>query len=168
MSSSPQNDKSSAAASAPAVQIDVEQPIGTAAHEEEVQAAVVEATYRELIKHWFILGWVAFGGPAAHVGMFQKLFVDKLRWCTFGVFAELLALGQCMPGPTSTQMSFALGTLKGGLKGGAVSGAGPLFCLSVVTRVGLIHRDAWDRPLMSHHCTSIPSLQAPYSNSPAS
>lgn len=30
--------------------------------------------------------------------MFQKLFVDKLRWCTYWVFTELLMLGQCMPG----------------------------------------------------------------------
>lgn len=30
--------------------------------------------------------------------MFQKLFVDKLRWCTYVVFTELLMLGQCMPG----------------------------------------------------------------------
>lgn len=43
-------------------------------------------------------GWTAFGGPAAHIAMFQKLFVDKLRWCTYMVFTELLMLGQCMPG----------------------------------------------------------------------
>lgn len=43
-------------------------------------------------------GWTAFGGPAAHIAMFQKLFVDKLRWCTYLVFTELLMLGQCMPG----------------------------------------------------------------------
>jgi hypothetical protein len=30
--------------------------------------------------------------------MFQKLFVDKLHWCTYIVFTELLMLGQCMPG----------------------------------------------------------------------
>lgn len=83
---------------------------------------VAEATWRELIRAWFILGWTAFGGPAAHVGMFQKLFVEKLRWCTYVVFTELLMLGQCMPGPTSTQMGFALGVLKKGLAGGLVSG----------------------------------------------
>ena len=64
--------------------------------------------------HWFILGWTAFGGPAAHVGMFHKLFVEKLRWCSNLVFTELFMLGQCMPGPTSTQMGFAQGILKKG------------------------------------------------------
>jgi chromate transporter len=48
--------------------------------------------------------------------------VDKLKWCTYYVFAEMLMLGQCIPGPTSTQMSFALGVLKKGLSGGALSG----------------------------------------------
>ena len=94
------------------------------------------ATWKELIRHWFILGWTAFGGPAAHIGMFQKLFVDRLKWCTYLVFTELLMLGQCMPGPTSTQMGFALGVLKKGLSGGLVSGAlfqGPgLLILSIL------------------------------------
>ena len=35
--------------------------------------------------------------------MLLQLFVDKLRWCTYLVFTELLMLGQCIPGPTSTQ-----------------------------------------------------------------
>jgi len=97
---------------------------------------IVEATWKQLIRHWFVLGWTAFGGPAAHVAMFQKLFVDKLRWCTYLVFTELLMLGQCMPGPTSTQMGFALGVLKKGLSGGLVSGIlfqGPgLLILSII------------------------------------
>lgn len=94
--------------------------------------AVVEATWKELVKYWFLLGWTAFGGPAAHIAMFQKLFVDRLRWCSYLVFTELLMLGQCMPGPTSTQMGFALGVLKKGLLGGVVSGVlfqGPGFLI---------------------------------------
>ena len=59
---------------------------------------VLAATWPELIRYWFILGWTAFGGPAAHIGMFQKLFVEKLKWCTYLVFTELLMLGQCIPG----------------------------------------------------------------------
>ena len=92
-------------------------------NEEEESFIVLPATWRQLAKHWFILGWTAFGGPAAHIGMFQKLFVEKLHWCTYLVFTELLMLGQCIPGPTSTQMGFALGVLKKGLPGGLLSGA---------------------------------------------
>ena len=56
-----------------------------------------------------------------------QLFVDKLRWLTYLVFTELLMLGQTMPGPSSTQMGFAIGVLKKGLLGGAISG-GRLYC----------------------------------------
>lgn len=35
---------------------------------------------------------------------------------------ELLALGSCLPGPTSTQMSFAIGITKQGWAGGLLSG----------------------------------------------
>lgn len=38
------------------------------------------------------------------------------------VFTELFAVCQCMPGPSSTQMSFALGTTKQGILGGLLSG----------------------------------------------
>jgi chromate transport protein ChrA len=33
------------------------------------------------------------------------------------VYGELFALGQFMPGPTSTQVSFAVGIVKKGVKG---------------------------------------------------
>ena len=92
-------------------------------NDEEEEEPLVPATWKELIFHWFVLGWTAFGGPAAHIGMFQKLFVEKLHWCSNLVFTELFMLGQCMPGPTSTQMGFAQGVLKKGLAGGLVSGA---------------------------------------------
>lgn len=91
--------------------------------DENEDACLVPATWKELVFHWFVLGWTAFGGPAAHIGMFQKLFVEKLHWCSNLIFTELFMLGQCMPGPTSTQMGFAQGVLKKGLAGGLVSGA---------------------------------------------
>ncbi len=38
---------------------------------------------------------------------------------------ELLALGSCLPGPTSTQVSFALGMMQQGWTGGLLSGGDP-------------------------------------------
>lgn len=75
-----------------------------------------------IFKHFALLGWVAFGGPAAHIGVFEKTFVEKQRWMSASVFAELLALGQCLPGPTSTQVSFAIGVVQKGVFGGLFSG----------------------------------------------
>jgi chromate transporter len=48
--------------------------------------------------------------------------VEKLRWITSAVFLELLALAQCLPGPTSTQVSFALGVVQKGVPWGLLSG----------------------------------------------
>ena len=81
-------------------------------------------TYRDIATSFSLMGWTAFGGPAAHVGLFNKTFVVDASppWMSQGVFAELLALGQCMPGPTSTQMSFAMGITQRGAAGGLLSG----------------------------------------------
>lgn len=78
--------------------------------------------YGDIVKNFVLLGWTAFGGPAAHVGVFQKVFVEHLRWMPIEVFTELFAVCQCLPGPSSTQMSFALGTTKKGVLGGLLSG----------------------------------------------
>lgn len=63
------------------------------------------------------------GGPASHIGIFQKTIVERLKWISPQVFLELLALGQTLPGPTSTQVSFAIGVVKKGIPGGLLSGA---------------------------------------------
>ncbi|KAJ9527912.1 hypothetical protein QJQ45_005640 [Haematococcus lacustris] len=82
-----------------------------------------DVTYRDILIQFSILGWIAFGGPAAHIGLFQKRLVEKLKWMSNGVFMELFALGSCLPGPTSTQVSFAMGTVRKGVLGGLLSGA---------------------------------------------
>ncbi len=51
--------------------------------------------------------------------------MEKLGWLPNGVFLELLALCQCLPGPSSTQLSFALGVTQQGTVGGLLSGGAP-------------------------------------------
>ena len=59
-----------------------------------------------------------FGGPAAHLGYFKRHFVDNLKWLTAERYAQLISLSQALPGPGSSQVSFAIGVEKGGLLGG--------------------------------------------------
>lgn len=66
------------------------------------------------------LGCISFGGPAAHIGYFQRTFVQRLGWLTQAEFARLLALCQLLPGPASSQLGFAIGRHRAGL-GGALS-----------------------------------------------
>jgi len=84
--------------------------------------AVADVTFLQIFTKFVLLGWTAFGGPAAHIALFQKIFVERLEWVSDTIFTEFLALGQCLPGPTSTQMSFALGTLWKGIPGGLMTG----------------------------------------------
>lgn len=61
------------------------------------------------------LGCIAFGGPAAHIAYFRKVFVERLSWLTESQFAAQLALCQFLPGPASSQLGFAIAHLRGGL-----------------------------------------------------
>lgn len=74
-----------------------------------------------LFKTFFLLGWVSFGGPAAHIGYFRKTFVEKLKWLTDDEYAQLVALSQFLPGPGSSQVGFAVGYKKSGLIGGGLA-----------------------------------------------
>lgn len=48
--------------------------------------------------------------------------MEKLKWLSSAVFLELLGLSQCLPGPTSTQVSFAIGVVHKGVTGGLMTG----------------------------------------------
>jgi chromate transporter len=54
----------------------------------------------------------------AHLGYFRTLFVERKRWLSDSTFVDLVALCQFLPGPTSSQVAFGIGTLEAGLWGG--------------------------------------------------
>lgn len=70
-----------------------------------------------IFKTFFWLGWISFGGPAAHIGYFRNAFVEKMRWLTDEEYGQIVALSQFLPGPGSSQVGFAVGYKKGGLPG---------------------------------------------------
>jgi len=78
----------------------------------------------EIFWRFLALGCVSFGGPAAHIGYFQKELVEKRRWLDEAAYARLIALSQFLPGPASSQLGFALGVRRGGLLGGVAAFAG--------------------------------------------
>jgi len=41
--------------------------------EEEAPPQYVDITYWDITREFSILGWIAFGGPAAHIGLFQVM-----------------------------------------------------------------------------------------------
>lgn len=86
------------------------------------------------------LGCISFGGPAAHIGYFQRTFVQRLGWLTQAEFARLLALCQLLPGPASSQLGFAIGRHRAGLGGALSAFVGftlPSFLLLLAAAVGI-------------------------------
>lgn len=68
---------------------------------------------------WVFLRWgcLAFGGPVAHLGYFQKEFVQRRGWLSDADYADLVALCQFLPGPASSQVGFAIGLKRAGVAG---------------------------------------------------
>ena len=67
---------------------------------------------------FFALGWVSFGGPAAHIGYFRKTFVEKENWLSDEQYGQFVALSQFLPGPGSSQVGFSIGYQRAGIGGG--------------------------------------------------
>jgi chromate transporter len=63
------------------------------------------------------LGLTSFGGPIAHLGYFRQEFVERRKWLTEQTFADLVALCNFLPGPTSSQVSYSIGMTRGGIPG---------------------------------------------------
>lgn len=63
------------------------------------------------------LGLTSFGGPAAHLGYFQQMYVHDKKWLSSAQYADLVALSQFLPGPASSQVGMGIGLRKGGILG---------------------------------------------------
>ncbi len=72
----------------------------------------------EIFWRFLVLGCTSFGGPAAHLGYFRTVFVDKLHWLDDVGYARLIALSQFLPGPGSSQVGFGIGCHRAGVFGG--------------------------------------------------
>lgn len=68
-----------------------------------------------------LLGLTSFGGPVAHIGYFEKNYVQRRGWVSAAQFAQLTALCQLLPGPASSQMNFLIGWMRAGAAGACLS-----------------------------------------------
>jgi len=95
-----------------------------------------------LFIQFFSLGCTSFGGPAAHLGYFRTVFVEKKKWLEEAEYAQLIALSQFLPGPGSSQVGFAIGMKRLGILGGITAFIGftlPSFILMTALAIGLVH-----------------------------
>jgi chromate transporter len=66
------------------------------------------------------LGLTSFGGPIAHLGYFHEEYVKRKKWVDEQSYADLVALCQSLPGPTSSMVGTAIGFARAGVGGGIV------------------------------------------------
>ena len=81
-----------------------------------------EMTNYEIFKTCLYLGVTSFGGPIAHIGMFEKVFIKEKKLISPTTFSQLFALANVVPGPTSSQLLTAIAIVKTkSLLGGIIS-----------------------------------------------
>jgi chromate transporter len=79
------------------------------------------------------LGFIAFGGPAAHIAMMRREVVERRKWLSDQSFLDLVGASNLIPGPTSTELAIYLGYNRAGRIGLLL--AGLLFILPAMLMV---------------------------------
>jgi chromate transporter len=79
------------------------------------------------LRFWFKLGWISFGGTAAHIAIMHDELVEKKRWISNGRFLHALSHCMILPGPEAQQLAIYIGWRLHGKRGGII--AGTLFVL---------------------------------------
>src|SRR5580692_4075476 len=82
---------------------------------------------REALGFWWKLGWISFGGTAAHLAIMQSELVEKRRWIDSDHFFHALSHCMLLPGPEAHQLVIYIGWKLHGKVGGFL--AGTLFVL---------------------------------------
>lgn len=80
-----------------------------------------------LLKTWFKIGCLSFGGAAAQIALLHREFVEQRRLIDERSFLHALNLCMLLPGPEAQQLATYLGWRLSGVRGGVL--AGTLFVL---------------------------------------
>ena len=79
------------------------------------------------------LGFTAFGGPAAHLGIMHDEVVRRRKWISEEQFLDLIGATNLIPGPNSTEMVIHIGYLRAGWPGLIAAGACFIFPAMAIT-----------------------------------
>src|SRR6201982_2344937 len=92
-----------------------------------VKDTLQRPSFTAALLFWCKLGWISFGGTAAHIAIMHDELVEKKRWISNPSFLHSLSLCMILPGPEAQQLSIYIGWKLHGKRGGIV--AGTLFVL---------------------------------------
>jgi chromate transporter len=89
----------------------------------------------ELARLFLKLGCVAFGGPAAHIAMYEDEVVRRRGWMSAEHFLDLVGATNLIPGPNSTEMTMHVGYERAGWAGLVVAGSCFVLPAALITSV---------------------------------
>ena len=99
----------------------------------EPPPATVVPTRRALFLGYLRIGLFGFGGVAAWA---RRVIVEERHWLTEREYAEVLGLGQVLPGPNVGNAAVMIGRRFHGLPG-ALLATGGIYCAPLIILVGL-------------------------------
>ena len=76
----------------------------------------------ELAKIFLNIGIFSFGGPYAHISLFEDELINNKKLISTQSFEKGIGLCQLLPGPISTQLAIYIGLKINGYLGGLISG----------------------------------------------
>ena len=77
--------------------------------------------YLQVFWVFFITNMLGYGGGPATIPLVQHEVVEVFGWLTEVEFAEVLAMGNALPGPIATKMAGYIGYLQGGVLGAVIA-----------------------------------------------
>jgi chromate transporter len=75
----------------------------------------------EAIRFWWKLGWISFGGTAAHLAFMHDELVERKRWIDSEHFFHALSHCMLLPGPEAQQLAIYIGWTLHGKRGGILA-----------------------------------------------
>ncbi|HEY2472396.1 MAG TPA: chromate efflux transporter [Terracidiphilus sp.] len=90
---------------------------------DHLQDETVRPGSAQALRFWWKLGWISFGGTAAHIAIMHDDLVERKKWISNGQFLHALSHCMLLPGPEAQQLAIYIGWKLHGTKGGIVAGA---------------------------------------------
>ncbi len=118
---------------------------------------------KEVFQYFFKLGFIAFGGPAAHVAMMQDDLVEKKKWLSTQEFLDYMGATNLIPGPNSTEMTMHCGYHHAGVRGLFAAGISFIIpAVSITLAIAVffekISELAWTIPIINGIKAAVISL----------
>src|ERR1700730_383391 len=80
-------------------------------------------SFKAALRFWCKLGWISFGGTAAHIAIMHDELVEEKRWISNRSFLHALSHCMMLPGPEAQQLAIYIGWKLHGKRGGIVAGS---------------------------------------------